>query len=73
MAIADVYDALISSRVYKAPMTHEEAVKIIRAGKGSHFDPDVVDAFLALQEEFQGIAARYADQPERTAREGIEA
>jgi putative two-component system response regulator len=73
MAIADVYDALISSRVYKAPMTHEEAVKIIRAGKGSHFDPDVADAFLALQEEFQDIAARYTDQPERAARKGIEA
>ena len=64
MAIADVYDALISSRVYKAPMSHEEAVKIIAAGKASHFDPDVTDAFFAAQASFREIAARYADQPE---------
>ncbi len=61
MAIADVYDALISSRVYKAAMSHEEAVKIISNGKASHFDPDMVDAFLALQAEFHDIAVRYAD------------
>ena len=65
MAVADVYDALISSRVYKAPMAHEEAVKIIVAGKGSHFDPDMVDAFLELQDSFRAIAARYADHAEQ--------
>jgi len=61
MAVADVYDALISLRVYKQGMPHEKAAQIIIDGKGSHFDPDMVDAFLALQDEFQAIAARYAD------------
>ena len=61
MAIADVYDALISRRVYKSGMSHEKAAQIISESKGSHFDPDMVEAFLELQEEFQAIAARYAD------------
>ncbi len=61
MAVADVYDALISRRVYKAGMSHQEAVDIIVAGRGQHFDPDMVDAFLALQAQFQEIALRYSD------------
>jgi putative two-component system response regulator len=61
MAVADVYDALISRRVYKEGMSHEKAVQIITASKGSHFDPDIVDAFLELQDEFRAIAGRYAD------------
>lgn len=61
MALADVYDALISRRVYKEPMSHETAVKIILEGKGKHFDPDIVDAFLQLQDVFQGIAAHFSD------------
>ena len=61
MALADVYDALISKRVYKPPMPHEEAVRIILAGKGIHFDPDVVDAFLEIQAVFRNIALTYAD------------
>ena len=61
MAVADVYDALISERVYKAAFPHEQAVEIIRDGRGSHFDPDMVDAFLALSEEFRRIAQRFAD------------
>jgi putative two-component system response regulator len=61
MALADVYDALISRRVYKEGMSHEQATQIIVAGRGQHFDPDVVDAFLALSEEFQAIAQRFAD------------
>jgi len=61
MAVADVYDALISRRVYKAPMPHEKAVEIIKEGKGTHFDPDMADAFLELQDEFKKIAATYAD------------
>jgi putative two-component system response regulator len=61
MAVADVYDALISRRVYKEGMPHAQAVGIIAEGKGLHFDPDVVDAFLALQDEFQAIAARFVD------------
>jgi len=61
MAVADVYDALISRRVYKDSMSHERAITIIAEGKGSHFDPDMVDAFLAIQDEIRAIAARYAD------------
>jgi len=61
MAVADVYDALISRRVYKEGMPHEKAVEIIQEGKGKHFDPDMVDAFMAIQEEFRQIAQRYAD------------
>jgi putative two-component system response regulator len=61
MAIADVYDALISRRVYKEGMPHEKAVSIIAEGRGSHFDPDIADAFIELQEEFRAIALRFAD------------
>ena len=61
MALADVYDALISRRVYKQGMPHEQAVQAIVAGRGKHFDPDVVDAFLVLQDEFRTIASQYAD------------
>ena len=61
MAVADVYDALISERVYKAAYTHEEAVVIMREGRGSHFDPDVLDAFVAIQDTFREIAAEFAD------------
>ena len=61
MAVADVYDALISRRVYKMGIPHENAVDIISEGKGTHFDPDIVDAFLELQEEFKTIANRYVD------------
>ncbi len=61
MAVADVYDALISRRVYKDGMPHEKAVQIIIDGKGKHFDPDMIDAFIGLQEEFRAIAARFHD------------
>ena len=61
MAVADVYDALISNRIYKGGMNHERAVQIITDGRGSHFDPDVVEAFLALGPEFNAIAKRFAD------------
>lgn len=61
MAVADVYDALISRRVYKAGIPHEQAVAIIKEGKDSHFDPDVVDAFSVVSEEFRNIARRFAD------------
>ncbi|MDO8607675.1 MAG: two-component system response regulator [Phaeospirillum sp.] len=61
MAVADVYDALISRRVYKEGMSHEKAVQIICEGKGSHFDPDMVDAFVDIQDEFRAIAARFED------------
>jgi response regulator RpfG family c-di-GMP phosphodiesterase len=61
MAAADVYDALTSRRVYKDVIPHEEAVAIIVAGRGKHFDPDVVDALVGLVEEFKAIADRYRD------------
>ena len=61
MAVADVYDALISTRPYKTPMTHEEASAILAGGRGTHFDPDIVDAFLDLRHEFKSIAARFRD------------
>jgi putative two-component system response regulator len=61
VALADVYDILISRRPHKAPMLHEEAVEILIATKGTHLDPDVVDAFVACQQEFRDIATRYPD------------
>ena len=61
MAVADVYDALICRRVYKEGMPHDKAVAIMIEGRGTHFDPDIIDAFLDIQTEFQAIAARYAD------------
>jgi CHASE2 domain-containing sensor protein len=65
MALADAYDALISQRVYKPPLTHEEAVRIIIKDKGTHFDPDIVDAFLTVSEEFRKIAREHADSEKR--------
>jgi putative two-component system response regulator len=64
MAVADVYDALISRRVYKDGMPHEKAVSIIAEGKGTHFDPDMVDAFVEIQGQFQEVAKRFADSDE---------
>ncbi len=64
MALADVYDALISRRIYKPGMSHTQATQIIVDGRGKHFDADVVDAFLAIGDEFQAIARRFADSDE---------
>jgi len=64
MALADVYDALISKRVYKPPFPHEKAVQIIVEGKGRHFDADVVDAFVELENTFRNIALSFADHDE---------
>lgn len=61
MAIADVYDALISNKVYKDGVSHEHAVGVIFQGRASHFDPDMVDAFIEIQDEFAAIAQRFAD------------
>jgi response regulator RpfG family c-di-GMP phosphodiesterase len=61
MALADVYDALISKRVYKPAFPHEKARDIILEGDGSHFDPAVVAAFQAIEEEFKEIAASFSD------------
>ncbi len=64
MAIADVYDALISRRPYKEPFTHEKAVEIITMGRDKHFDPTMVDAFLLIQDDFRAIALKYEDSHE---------
>jgi len=61
MAIADVYDALITKRVYKEAMPHKDAVEIIAQGRGSHFDPEIVDAFLEIQDIFAGIALKFKE------------
>lgn len=61
MALADVYDALISKRPYKPPYPHEKALEIISEGKGTHFDPDIVDAFIAISSTFRNIALTFAD------------
>lgn len=61
MALADVYDALISKRVYKDAMTHEQAAAIIREGRGGHFDPDVTDAFTRIASRFLDIAIQFAE------------
>jgi len=67
MALADVYDALISRRVYKPPFTHQQAVEMILQGKGRHFDPAMVDAFMDIQEDFRQIALRFVDFEEEKA------
>jgi response regulator RpfG family c-di-GMP phosphodiesterase len=62
MAVADVYDALLSRRVYKNGMGYSEAAAIIIEGSGTHFDPDIVDAFIAIQREFVEIAEKFSDR-----------
>lgn len=61
MAVADVYDALISRRVYKQAMSHRQAIQYISENRGTHFDPDIVDAVICLQQQFLDIADRFAD------------
>ena len=61
MAVADVFDALISQRVYKTAMSDTDAREIITAGRGTHFDPDVADAFLEGFDDFVDIALRHSD------------
>jgi len=59
MAIADVYDALVSKRSYKEALSHEKAVSIITDGKGAHFDPTLVDIFIETANKFKEIAETY--------------
>ena len=59
MAIADVFDALISKRVYKPAITFSEVHRIMQEGRDKHFDPDIIDNFLAGYKEFEAIAAHY--------------
>ena len=62
MAVADVYDALISRRIYKEGIPHAKAYQIIVEGAGTHFDPDVAEAFTNLADEFQAIAQKFLDK-----------
>jgi putative two-component system response regulator len=61
MVVADVYDALISRRVYKPAFTHRQALDVMRKGRGTHFDPDVLDAFFEIEDRFAAIAAEFRD------------
>ena len=61
MAVADVYDALISRRVYKEPMYHVDAVNLIAQERGMHFDPLIIDAFLLVESRFADVADRFSD------------
>ncbi|MDR2726463.1 MAG: response regulator [Deltaproteobacteria bacterium] len=61
MAVADVYDALTSKRVYKPALSHEEAMGIIVKSRATHFDPAIVDTLIAVQDEFQDIARLFRD------------
>ena len=61
VALADVYDALISNKIYRQGMSYEAAVGVIFGERGQHFDPDVVDAFMELTVEFEDVATRFAD------------
>ena len=62
MAVADVYDALRSRRPYKQAFSHAEAMEIVVKGSGAHFDPLLVDAFVALEAVFAEIALKLADE-----------
>jgi putative two-component system response regulator len=58
-SLADVYDALVCARVYKAAMPYEEAMKIIADGKGTQFDPVMTDAVIQIQDQFREISQKY--------------
>jgi putative two-component system response regulator len=62
LALGDVYDALTSRRRYKAALTPEAARDQIVAGRGRHFDPDMVDAFLAVEDAFREVRRRFQDE-----------
>ena len=61
MAIADVYDAMVSDRVYKKAIPHAEVIKTILEGRGTHFDPDIVDAFIEAEQEVMQISEFFSD------------
>jgi len=61
MAVADVFDALNSHRPFRKAMKPDEVRDLMREGRGSQFDPDVLDAFLAIEDEIQSIVARFPD------------
>jgi putative two-component system response regulator len=65
MAVADVFDALISKRVYKHAVAHEEAVSMIQKGAGSQFDPEIVDTFVEIISDLRQVANRFIDEEGR--------
>lgn len=64
MAVADVYDALISRRCYKPPFTHAHSMELMLKSRGEIFDPAVFDAFLSIEPQIQQIASQYQDEHE---------
>lgn len=62
VAVADIYDALTSKRPYKAPWSHEDAVDEIMRGRGTQFDPMIVDAFVANEAAFRRIRHEFVDK-----------
>ena len=62
VAIVDMYDALVSKRVYKERLQHEDAVKLIEEARGERFDPDIVDAFLRTQSQWRQVALNHQDE-----------
>jgi putative two-component system response regulator len=59
MAVADVYDALVSKRVYKPPFPHRKALSVMEKGRGVHFDPRILDAFMSVEEEIRSVAMTF--------------
>ena len=59
MAVADVFDALVSKRSYKEPFTFEKAMQIIEEGSGNHFDPKIVEVFLDSSDEVRRVAEEF--------------
>lgn len=70
VALVDSYDALVSARAYRRPFTHAEAVGILAEGRGTHFDPAVVDAFLEAAEEWRRVGLELAESADEEARFG---
>ena len=60
MTLVDVYDAVRSKRVYKEPIPHKEAVEIIKEGRGTIFDPEIVDVFMGIEDQFEKTYEKYS-------------
>ena len=72
VALADVYDALTTNRVYKSAYAHETSRSIILEGRATHFDPDIVDAFLASEDRFEAVHERLAEEEAASAEQKAE-
>jgi len=64
VTVALVYNALVSRRIYREPLPHAQALEMVKMASGKHFDPDVVDAFMAIQENIQAISVAFPDSEE---------